>query len=105
MDEQLTKDYVVTQNNKSGEIEIWLDWTPAIDSNPHSSVMATLEGDDLLIIPSDNSDVDKKTRRITGLNKNIIEMMDNGFVLRLCGPSGVLAEHKLPLDKHHHRKE
>lgn len=98
MSEYMTRDYIVTQDQESGKIEIWLDWVASVDSNPHSPVWARIENQDLLIIPFVGKDKDKKTRRIVGLKKEIMDCLGQGIVLRFCGSSGIIAQHDMRVE-------
>lgn len=94
MHEYITDAFVITEDAQTSNLELWIDWVPAVDSNPSSDVIAHLDGHDLLIVPH-GMDVDKRTRRVVGIAPDLFTKLHTGFVFKLCGPSGVLAEHAL----------
>lgn len=95
--QHLTTSFIVTEVPEKQLVEVWVDWVPAVDSNPHSPVLARLDGSDLVIEPQGGEDADKRARRVQGLDSGVIKDLaqTHQLVWRLCGPSGVLAEHRL----------
>lgn len=93
--EHLTTSFLVTQDEATQAIEVWVDWIPAVDGSPLSPVRARLEGSDLIIEAQGDSDPDRRPRRVRGLDADVLADLHHGLVWRLCGPSGVLGQHRM----------
>ena len=97
--EFLTTDFLITEVRDTGVLEIWVDWVPAVDSAPGLGVSARRDGNDLMVEPDDSSDPDRRPRRLPDLDAKVWEDLKAGraMVWKICGPSGVLAEQRIPL--------
>lgn len=91
----LTYEFVVTQVKDGPGMEIWVDWVPAVDGDPKLPIQARLDGKELIVEPDGPETDERQARRVVGLVSDVLAALPGGLVWRVCGPSGVLAEHHL----------
>lgn len=98
--EYLTHDFLITQVKDGGDLEVWVDWVPAVDGTPGLKVSARRDGGDLLIEPKGADDPDRLVRRLPNVASDVLEDLQAGkpLIWKLCGPSGVLASYNLILE-------
>ena len=91
----LTTQFVVTQSED--RLEIWVDWIPAVDGDPNAPLKARMEGDVLVVEPTGAASELRAQRHVQGLQKDVLEDIQAGFVWLICGPSGILGRHHLSM--------
>lgn len=95
--DHLTVKFIVTQVAPDSALEIWVDWLPAVDGDPKAPRCAHRDGNDLVVAPRE-PDGSTRPRRVQGLDPELWPELTHGLIWRVCGPSGVLAEHRIALD-------
>lgn len=94
-----TPDFLVTRTGP--DLEIWVDWIPAVDGDPKAPVQAHLKGSALVVEPVGEAS-GRRARRVDGLDPGVLAELSTpgaALVWRVSGPSGVLATHRLSVAK------
>ena len=91
-----TTDFMVTQSGD--DLEIWVDWIPAVDGDPELPVAARLEGKVLVVEPVGEGLEESAPRHVLDLSDDVLEDLPKGLVWYINGPSGVLGEHRLVVE-------
>lgn len=95
--EHLTTDFLITHAQDTGDLEVWVDWVPAVDGAPSLGVSVRRDGNDLLVEPCDPSDPDRRPRRLPNVGEDVLKDLEDvrTLIWKVCGPSGVLGEHRI----------
>lgn len=90
-----TPSFILLQDNETVPVEVWVDWTPAVDDAPGTRIAAAWrEGNDLLL----QSHGRASARRLPSLGEGAWEgLKEQGGLMVVCGPSGILGRRPFQL--------
>lgn len=87
-----TESFFVVEDEETGGMEFWYDFSPFVDVSPFCSLRASRDQNALVIDFLNDGQSETLSRRFSDISEDIWECVSkSGVVLVVCGPSGILS--------------